>query len=144
MQKPVIEQVNIVTGDFVRSTDFYRRIGVEIAPPPVNAFHLAGEDRDGHRIEFDSAEFARVWNPGWAGRTDLKGRLVLGFTCPSRAEVDRIFDDLADAGYHALAAPHDAFWGSRYAIVEDPNGIAVGLMSAPDSAYRSPPPEGWE
>jgi uncharacterized glyoxalase superfamily protein PhnB len=43
---------------------------------------------------------------------------------------------MTSAGYSALAAPYDAFWGARYAIVEDPNGIAVGLMSPIDPGRR--------
>ena len=44
------------------------------------------------------------------------------------------------AGHRSHKAPEDAFWGARYAIVEDPDGIAVGLMSPQDDAKRSPPP----
>jgi hypothetical protein len=35
-------------------------------------------------------------------------------------------------------------WGARYAIVEDPNGIAVGLMSPRDPVRNYWPPEGWD
>jgi uncharacterized glyoxalase superfamily protein PhnB len=54
--------------------------------------------------------------------------------------VDAAYGDLTGAGYAALQAPFDAFWGSRYAIVEDPDGIAVGLMSPPSAEFRSAPP----
>jgi len=45
-------------------------------------------------------------------------------------------------------APFDAFWGARYAIVlgaryaivEDPDGVAVGLMSPSSAEHRRPPP----
>jgi uncharacterized glyoxalase superfamily protein PhnB len=40
-----------------------------------------------------------------------------------------------------LQAPYDAFWGARYAIIEDPDGVAVGLMSPRSAEMRSPPPE---
>ena len=148
MEKPVLNQLNIVISDFGRSADFYRRLGVAIAPPLVNAagtpFHATGADGRGAAIELDNAEFARRWNPGWAKLgDDLAGRVVLGFTYDSREEVDRIFLALTEAGYAALAEPHDAFWGSRYSILQDPNGIAVGLMSPADPAYRSNPPQGW-
>ena len=43
------------------------------------------------------------------------------------------------AGYRGLQEPHDAFWGARYAIIEDPDGIAVGLIS-PVSPEKSQPP----
>ena len=52
---------------------------------------------------------------------------------------------LTAAGYPSQQEPYDTFWGSRYAILEDPDGNAVGLMSVPDPARRSPPPdpESW-
>ena len=53
------------------------------------------------------------------------------------------YDELTSAGYLGLAAPYDAFWGARYAIVEDPNGIAVGLMSPIDPKHRVWPIKGW-
>jgi catechol 2,3-dioxygenase-like lactoylglutathione lyase family enzyme len=147
MKKPFLNQLNIVTSDFSRSADFYRRLGIAIADPLVNAsgkpFHAAGTDEHGSAIEFDSPDFARVWNRGWSGVHELAGRIVLGFGCETRDDVDRIFAELTQAGYRGLIAPYDAFWGSRYAIVEDPNGLAVGLMSPADSAFRSDPPEGW-
>ena len=68
---------------------------------------------------------------------------MLGFTYESREDVHSVFHALTEAGYTALAEPHDAFWGSRYAILQDPDGIAVGLMSPADTAYRSNPPRGW-
>ena len=44
-------------------------------------------------------------------------------------------------GNRGLQAPFDAFWGARYAIIEDPDGIAVGLMSPISAKHRAPPPE---
>ena len=45
---------------------------------------------------------------------------------------------------HAIAAghkaPEDAFWGARDAIVEDPDGSSVGIMSPIDDAMRREPP----
>jgi uncharacterized glyoxalase superfamily protein PhnB len=57
--------------------------------------------------------------------------------------VDRIYAGLTSAGHPGLAPPHDAFWGARYAILEDPNGIAVGVMSPIDPARKTSPPAGW-
>ena len=144
-EKPVLNQVNIVAGDFARSLDFYRRLGVEFASANHTdaPFHANGETPNGLRFELDSAQFAKVWNQGWAARSDLAGRMVLGFGLASRDAVDRVYAELSGAGYAGLAPPHDAFWGARYAILEDPNGIAVGLMSPIDPARKAPPPAGW-
>ena len=58
-----------------------------------------------------------------------------------RERVDEIFGDMTGAGHRGLVAPHDAFWGARYALLEDPDGIAVGLMSPVSHDKRSPPPQ---
>jgi catechol 2,3-dioxygenase-like lactoylglutathione lyase family enzyme len=144
-EKPVLNQVNIVVGDFARSLDFYRWLGVEFASANRTGapFHVNGETQNGLRLELDSAQFAKVWNPGWAAQSDLARRMVLGFGVASRDAVDRVYAELSGAGYVGLAPPHDAFWGARYAILEDPNGIAVGLMSPIDPARKAPPPAGW-
>ena len=80
-----------------------------------------------------ASTFARA-----VGRRDGRGgsrrRCVLGFKFASRDEVDRVYADLTGAGYRGQQPPYDAFWGARYAVVEDPDGNAVGLMSPIDPA----------
>jgi catechol 2,3-dioxygenase-like lactoylglutathione lyase family enzyme len=144
---PVLDQVNIIAGDLRRSLDFYRRLGASFPRPLENPagelFHASGETADGAQLELDSPSFAPAWNAGWARRTDLAGRVVLGFRLATRAMVDERFDELTAAGHRALQPPFDAFWGARYAIVEDPDGLAVGLMSPIDPARRTQPPSEW-
>ncbi len=146
-QMPVLEQLNIVTGNFARSLDFYSRLGVKFPysgdDPPGDHFHANGETSNELRLELDSAAFARVWNQGWSTSADLQGRIVLGFSVAARDDVDRLYAELTGAGYAGLAPPYDAFWGARYAIVEDPNGVAVGVMSPIDPARKTWPPAGW-
>jgi uncharacterized glyoxalase superfamily protein PhnB len=146
---PTFNQLNIVSGDTAASLEFYRRLGVEIPQEMVwqteTGIHHASAKpaaRDGTpAFDIDSTAFARMWNAGWSGRDDLRGRVVVGFGVPSRDEVDERYADLTRAGYRGLQEPYDAFWGARYAVVEDPDGIAVGLMSPVSAEFRSPPPE---
>ena len=146
-QMAVLDQVNIITADLQRSLDFYRRLGAVFPRPLPNPsgklFHVGSEPNDGALLELDSVEFAPVWNSGWAGRPDLQGRVVLGFRIATRDGVDQRFTSLASAGYRELQPPFDAFWGARSAIVEDPDGIAIGLMSPIDPARKTPPPKDW-
>jgi len=65
---------------------------------------------------------------------------VLGFSVATRDDVDRIYAEVTGAGYTGQQAPYDAFWGARYAIVADPDGNAVGIMSPSDPDRRSAPP----
>ena len=65
---------------------------------------------------------------------------MLGFRVSTRAAVDTLHAQVIGAGYVSQQPPYDAFWGARYAIVEDPDGNAVGLMSPIDPDLRSAPP----
>jgi catechol 2,3-dioxygenase-like lactoylglutathione lyase family enzyme len=149
MSKPTLDQINLVCGDLSASIAYYRRLGVEIPEDrvwrtPTGGHHAsaAGESTD-QAIAFDlySTAFAQIWNVGWKGRTDLRGRVVVGFRVPARSDVDDMFRDMIGAGYRGLQEPNDAFWGARYAIIEDPDGIAVGLMSPVSPDNNSPPPD---
>jgi catechol 2,3-dioxygenase-like lactoylglutathione lyase family enzyme len=148
MDRPRLDQINIVSGDLDASIAFYRRLGVEIGedaiwrtPSGIHHVSAASDATESVGLDIDSIDFARLWNNGWKGREHLRGRLVIGFKLWSRAAVDDVYDDLTGAGHAGLQPPCDAFWGSRYAIVEDPDGIAVGLMSPPSPDHRSAPPE---
>ena len=59
----------------------------------------------------------------------------------SREAVDELYGRLTGDGHPGVQPPFDAFWGGRYAIVADPDGNQVGLMSPIDEARRSWPPE---
>ena len=85
----------------------------------------------------------RSGNAGWAGRGDLRGQVVLGFRIPTREGVDQRFSSLTSTGCRGLQPPFDAFWGARYAIVGDPDGIAIGLMSPIDPTRQTAPPKDW-
>jgi catechol 2,3-dioxygenase-like lactoylglutathione lyase family enzyme len=148
MSKPTLDQINLICGDVDASVAFYRRLGVEILDAavwrtPTGAHHVSAGGRLADRVidfDLDSIAFAQRWNGGWKGRSDLKGRVVVGFGVPTRAAVDEVFRDMISAGYRGLREPHDAFWGARYAIIEDPDGIAVGVMSPISPDMKSPPP----
>jgi catechol 2,3-dioxygenase-like lactoylglutathione lyase family enzyme len=149
MSKPILDQINLVCGDMDASIAFYRRLGVEIPDTavwhtPTGAHHVSAAEQSADQaiaFDLDSAAFAQCWNSAWKGRTDLRGRVVVGFGVATRAAVDDMFRDMIGAGYRGLQEPHDAFWGARYAIIEDPDGIAVGVMSPVSPDKRSPPPD---
>jgi uncharacterized glyoxalase superfamily protein PhnB len=99
------------------------------------------EQKTAMTLDIDSASFAPHWNEGWKGVEALAGRVVIGFQVAAATDVDDIVDDMARAGHRCLQAPWDAFWGARYAVLEDPDGVAVGIMSPIMADKRYPPPE---
>ncbi len=134
--RPVLDQVNLVVRDMPAAVDFYRRLGLDIPDRgPWDAHHRSAETSSAVDFDFDSTEFATKWNEGSRGVG-----VALGFKVSSRDEVDRLFTELTTAGHNAQQPPYDAFWGARYAIVEDPDGNPVGIMSPIDAERRTAPP----
>lgn len=133
---PVPSQFNFVTKDMAATVAFYRRLGLTIRDtvPAFQDHHRSVEASGGIDIDFDSVDFARHWDRGWAG-----GMGVLNFTVGSRQRVDEIYGDLVDAGHTGQQEPYDAFWGARYAVVQDPDGNAIGIMSPIDDERRGDP-----
>ena len=135
-----LDQVNLVARDVAAAVDFYRTLGVQVAEtaPPWDRHHrnvATGGDLD---MDIDSSTFAAQWDAGWhAGDAGV----VIGFRVDSREAVDEVYERVTAAGYAGHQAPYDAFWGSRYAVVADPDGNAVGIMSPRDSAFVSAPPD---
>ncbi len=134
---PSFSQLNVVVADMTASLDFYRRLGLDPGTTEDGA-HAKAILPGGLSIEWDVAESARVWDSGSPG--PVGGGVVIGFSVATRQAVDDLYAELTAAGYHARQRPYDAFWGSRYAIVSDPDGNGVGLMSPIEDALKSWPP----
>ncbi len=147
-QLPKLVQLNLLVEDMAASLDFYRRLGVATADEEGGP-HVELSQPGGLSLELDTAESARLWHAGvradpasGRGARGARGaRVVIGFSLPSREAVDTAYAELTAAGYQGRQSPFDAFWGGRYAIVADPSGNDVGLMSPVDEAMRSWPPE---
>ncbi len=137
-----LDQFNLVATDVAVSVAFYEALGLEFAPTPDEwaSHHRSAVLSSGVDFDIDSPQFASVWNAGWRGRPGRPSG-VLGFRLDSRNDVDARCAALHAAGYVVQQQPYDTFWGARYAIVEDPDGNAVGLMSPPDPDRRGPPPD---
>jgi uncharacterized glyoxalase superfamily protein PhnB len=140
--KPVLKQLNLVARDFDASVEFYRRLGVEVPTTEATAMgHAEAHQDNGFVLEVDNVTSAGLWSAAWRKPEGSSSRAVIGFEMPTRESVDERYDDLVAAGYEGRQRPYDTFWGSRYAIVADPDGNDVGLMSPPDKSRASWPPE---
>ena len=138
MARIVLDQVNLVVDDMAATSAFYRELGLEIDAGPMPEWephHVSARTADGADVDIDSVAFAAVWNTGSKG-----AGVVLGFRVESRDAVDELYEQLMAAGHAGQQEPYDAFWGARYAIVTDPSGNPVGLMSPVDPERRTPVP----
>lgn len=144
--QPDLNQVDFVVRDLEATVAFYRALGVDIPEgaiwrTPTGAHHVDITMPSGLIVHFDSTALAKVYDQGWQEPSDTGTRNVLSFRVSSREAVDRIHDRLTSLGHRSAQQPYDAFWGSRFAIVEDPDGNHIGIMSPADPDQRRPPPD---
>ena len=146
MSAPFLDQMNLVVSDMTRSIEFYRAIGLDVPESTVwrtesGAHHVVMKMPDGFELALDSHALAKSYNAGWRQFKGEGNRSVISFRYADAEEVDSVFERVVALGHGTSQAPFYTFWGSRYAIVVDPDGNHVGLMSPPDRAHRGAPPK---
>jgi catechol 2,3-dioxygenase-like lactoylglutathione lyase family enzyme len=137
-----LDQLSLVVRDVVASQAFYARLGLdfaEVSDPVWAHLHVSAPQGDVAPLDLDldSTSFAGKWNAGWRGGPGV----VLGFKVETRQDVDDVVAQLRAEGVAVQQDPYDAFWGARYAVVSDPEGNGVGIMSPIDPARSSAPPD---
>ena len=97
-------------------------------PESPDEGHLAADMPSGVRLMLDSEEVIRSFQPEWSRETG--NQLALAFECSSPGEVDEVYARVTGAGFEGEKEPWDAFWGQRYALLRDPDGVEVNLYAA--------------
>jgi uncharacterized glyoxalase superfamily protein PhnB len=136
----VLNMLSVVARDPGATVAFYRMLGVEVVDDSGESefVHLTIRGEKPVDLDIDSDNLAAVYNDG--ARTGRSGRVIIGFSVESRERVDELYASITAAGHDGRQPPWDAFWGARYAIVADPDGNDVGIMSPSDDTMRSWPP----
>jgi uncharacterized glyoxalase superfamily protein PhnB len=127
--------VGIVVADMSAALAFYRMLGMDIPAAMDEESHVEVTLAGGFRIAWDSVELMGDIHGAWPRAAGH--RMVLAFKCDTPAEVDSLYGRLTGAGYAGHKPPWDAFWGQRYAVVEDPDGNLVDIFAAQDPQHAS-------
>jgi catechol 2,3-dioxygenase-like lactoylglutathione lyase family enzyme len=124
-----LDVIGIVVADMGKALAFYRRLGLDLPASGDTEPHVETVLPGGMRLAFDTEDTIRSFHPTW---TSVRGggRIGLAFLLPGAASVDALYDELVAAGHHGELEPFDAFWGQRYAVVEDPDGNGVDLFAS--------------
>ena len=121
-----LNAIGIVAADMGESIRFYRLLGLDVPETPDEG-HVDTFLPNGVRFMLDSEETMRSFMDGWSRETG--NQVGIAFECASPAEVDEIYTRVTEAGFQSAKEPWDAFWGQRYAILEDPSGVDVSLYA---------------
>jgi catechol 2,3-dioxygenase-like lactoylglutathione lyase family enzyme len=124
---PQLNAIGIVVSDMAQSIRFYRAVGLDVPETPEEG-HVETFLPNGVRFMLDTEETVLSFRPDWTRATG--NQIALAFECASAAEVDETYGRLVDTGFHGEKEPWDAFWGQRYAQLQDPDGVGVDLYAA--------------
>jgi len=122
-----LNALGIVVSEMATSIRFYRLLGVDLPETPGEG-HVEAALPSGLRLMLDSEEVVLSFRPDWA--RERGNQLSLAFECASPAEVDETYARAMGAGFKGEKEPWDAFWGQRYAQLQDPDGVPVDLFAA--------------
>ena len=123
---PNLNATGIVVSDMARSISFYRLLGLDVPETPGEG-HVDTFLPNGVRFMLDSEDVVKSFRPDWTRATG--NQLSLAFECESPAEVDEVYARVIAAGFTGEKEPWDAFWGQRYAQLQDPDGVPVDLYA---------------
>jgi uncharacterized glyoxalase superfamily protein PhnB len=124
---PQPNAIGIAVADMARSIRFYRLLGLDVPETPEEG-HIDTFLPNGVRFMLDSENVIRSFLPDWT--RDNGNQVSLAFECASPAEVDEIYARVVADGFEGEKEPWDAFWGQRYALLGDPDGVRVNLYAA--------------
>jgi catechol 2,3-dioxygenase-like lactoylglutathione lyase family enzyme len=125
---PRLDLIGLVVADMAASLAFYRRLGVEIPASADGEAHVEVTLPGGLRLAWDTVDVIRSFDPDWAPPSG-GARVGFAFLCDSPPDVDATYARLVGEGYHGRKEPWDAFWGQRYALIDDPDGNDVALFA---------------
>jgi len=129
MLQPKLDLIGIVVKDMPKALNFYRELGLDIPAEMDREGHAEYVLPNGLRLAWDTHEVIQSFDDKWQPSTGGHG-IGLAFLCENPTEVDATFERLTGLGYQSYKAPFDAFWGQRYAQIEDPDGNVIDLFAS--------------
>jgi catechol 2,3-dioxygenase-like lactoylglutathione lyase family enzyme len=127
---PNLNAIGIVASDMERSIRFYRLLGLDVPETPEEG-HVDTFLPNGVRFMLDTEEVVRSFKEDWSRETG--NQIGIAFECASPAEVDEAYARVTGEGFEGEKEPWDAFWGQRYALLRDPDGVEVNLYAPLES-----------
>ena len=124
---PALNAIGIVVSDMAHSIRFYQVVGLDVPDTPDEG-HVDAFLPNGVRLMLDTEETVLSFRPDWTRATG--NQVGMALECGSPAEVDEAYARVTAAGFHGEKEPWDAFWGQRYAQLQDPDGVPVDLYAA--------------
>lgn len=123
-----IDAVGVTSNDLKKTVAFYQLLGFKFDEIKEGEDHLEPETQPGSaRLMIDSKKLIKELL-GEDPKPGNHSSFAIQYNSPK--EVNDAAQKLKDAGYLIVTEPWDAFWGQRYAVVQDPDGYRVDLYAS--------------
>jgi uncharacterized glyoxalase superfamily protein PhnB len=126
-----LDAVGVTTSNMRVTIEFYKLLGFEFDEITADAGHVEPITPEGSaRLMIDTVDIVKEIiseNPTPGNHSSFAIRY------DSSSEVDNVTEKIKSAGFKVVKVPWDAFWGQRYAVVEDPDGYKVDLYADLDN-----------
>lgn len=122
-----IDAVGVVSSDLRKTVEFYTLLGFKFAEFKDDEKHLEPETPAGSaRLMIDAKDVVRdiIGEEPKPGNTS-----ACAIQYDSTDALNKTAESVKKAGFRVIKEPWDAFWGQRYAVVEDPAGYRVDLYA---------------
>jgi catechol 2,3-dioxygenase-like lactoylglutathione lyase family enzyme len=121
-----LDMIGLIVEDIPRSLAFYSRLGMPVDETAVDGPYYECTF-SGIRFSWNALSMIKEIDPHWV--PPVGERSGMAFLAESPSGVDAKYAEMTAAGYRGVREPWDAFWGQRYAQVEDPDGNKVDLFA---------------
>ncbi len=122
-----INAVSVTSKNMKDSVEFYKILGFEFSEFKENEQHIEPKTPDGSaRLMIDTDKLVQEITNEEPKPGNHAGFAIL---YDSVDEVNEVAARIKSAGFTVIKEPWDAFWGQRYAIVEDPDGYRMDLYA---------------
>jgi catechol 2,3-dioxygenase-like lactoylglutathione lyase family enzyme len=123
-----LNAIGVTSSNLQKTVDFYKLLGFQFPEFKPDEQHLEPLPTEGSaRLMIDSKELITSLI-GEDPKPSSHSAFALEYD--SAAEVNDVAAKVKEAGFKVDKEPWDAFWGQRYAVVEDPDGYKVDLYAA--------------
>jgi catechol 2,3-dioxygenase-like lactoylglutathione lyase family enzyme len=122
-----INAVSVTSSDINKTIEFYRILGFEFEKINQEEKHFEPVEKIGSaRLMIDKKELIYKIT----GQNPEPGNhSVFAILYDNPDEVDDVVKKIKESKFKIVKEPWDAFWGQRYAIIEDPDGYKIDLYS---------------
>lgn len=123
-----LNAVGVTTSNLAKTVEFYTLLGFKFPEFKDDEGHLEAESKDGSaKLMIDSIKIVKDII-GEDPKPGNHSSFAVQYDSPD--EVNKVAAHVAEMGFKVAKKPWDAFWGQRYAVVEDPDGYKVDLYAA--------------